>query len=133
MAGLAGLNMRVAKAGPINFKVEECNSDLHTDAIETTNSESGPGAGIVSGEYIHGVNDFDMDISVVYTIADGLYAALSDGVAYALTFYPDKGTVGTTIVATVLITSFKLTSRIRDKWTAHITGKATGGRTVTAI
>lgn len=132
MSGLAGFNMRVSK-GATNFKVEECRSNLHTDAIETTNSESGPGGGIVSGEYIHGVNDFDLDITVVYQISDGVYAALADGGTYAMTFLPDKATAGSGIAANVLVTAFEFGARVRDKQAARITGKATGGRTITAL
>lgn len=132
MAGLAGKLMRVQK-GATNFKVEKCRSNLRTQLVETTNSESGPGGGIVAEEFVFGVQGTDIDIDVVYQISDGVYAALADGGAYAVTFYPDKGTTGSTLAGTLMVEQFEFAGEVKGKMSARITGKFTGGRTVTSL
>lgn len=134
MAGLAGKWMRVAKSGT-NFKVDQCRSTLRTQLVETTNCESGPNAsgGIVAEEFVFGVYGGDIDITVVYQLSDGVYTALANGGSYSVTFYPDKTAAGSNLAGTLSVETFDITSQVRGRVEARITGKFNGGYTATAL
>jgi hypothetical protein len=130
MSGLAGKNLRFDMgAGPTHMKVDRGSCNLATQLIESTNSESAGGA----SEFVFGVNDGDVDIDVVYQETDTPYASMGDGVSGNGTFYPDKGQTGNKVTGTLMIGTFQITGEVRGLVKAHITGKYSGGRTVTSL
>lgn len=134
MAGLAGKWMRVTKSAT-NFKVDSCRSTLRTQLVETTNSESGPNAsgGLVAEEFVFGVYGGDVDITIVYQLSDGVYTALANGGTYTVTFLPDKATAGSSLVGSLSVETFDITSQIRGRVEAKVTGKFNGGFTATSL
>lgn len=129
MSGLAGYLMRFdAGAGPTHVKVSECNSDLSTDLLEVTNSES-------SGhkETIFGIDQGKVDIVVVAAIADTPYTTVGNGQSITAKFYPDKGTTGSFLTGTLNVGTWQSRDAVRGTWSCHVTGEFTGTITKTSL
>lgn len=130
MAGLSNKNMRFhLNGGNTNVKVSECNSDLSTDLLDVTNSES---AGFK--EIVPGIAQGKVDIVIVAAVADTPYTALTNGSSYAVTISPDRvGSVNTTLTGTLVIASWQSRQAIRGSWAAHVTGEFTGSYTFAGL
>lgn len=135
MAGLAGKNMRFNLADTpgtpttgTHVKVEDCNSNLETDWIDSSNSESGG-----FDEEVQGFSRGTVDIVIVAQIADTPYTAIGNGKQLAVSFYPDKGTAGSYLTGTLNVKSWQSRQAPKGKWAVHVTGKFQGAYTVTGL
>lgn len=129
MAGLAGYLMRFQAGGsPVNVKITECNSELSTDLLDVTNSESSG-----NKESTFGVSQGRIDIVVVAEIADTPYTTLGAGQAITAKFLPNKGATGSYISGTLNIGSWQSRDTVRGFWSVHVTGEFTGAITKASL
>lgn len=129
MAGLAGKLMRFdAGSGPTHVKVSSCNSDLSTDLLEVTNSESGG-----YKETIFGITQGRIDIVIVASIADTPFTTVGNGQSITAKFFPDKTATGSFITGALNVGTWQSQDTVRGSWSVHVTGEFTGAITVTSL
>lgn len=129
MAGLAGYLVRLdLGASPTHMKVSECNSELSTDILETTNSESGG-----NKESVFGISQGRIDFVLVAQLADTPYTTAGNGQAVTAKMYPDKGTTGSYLTGTLMIGTWNSRNPVRGIWSVHVTGEFNGAITKTSV
>ncbi len=123
MAGLAGKWGRF-QIGSTTFKITDVDLESSVEWNETTNCESGPSAstGNVQAERVPNIGDGRVEMTVVYRPQDGVYASLTPGTSYAVTYYPDKTLTGDTFTGILSVEKFTFQGRIHDAFKARITG-----------
>lgn len=112
-------------AGSTNIAVQDASVVPRCNLLDATSTEGGG-----TEEWVAGVTGADFSCQAVYDPAVKTFALMVPGTSYTVEFFPVGATTGSKVTGTAFVETHEYTGQARGLLTYRVTGKYTGGVTV---